>query len=330
MFIIFRSIEESKPCAKWKKRFEKNWGHYKRWFLSEGVEERPGYLTSRKKLNQYMPELISVYDDLCELSGGGDLESRYLSQWCPPPYMSGCSQVAWIKEGPFLIRNYDYGIEHFEGTVLKSNWLKPVIGLVESSWGLLDGINSDGLIASLTFGGRKITGTGIGIPLIIRYVLETCSNVHEAIEVLIRIPVHMSYNVTVIDANSEFYTVYLSPGHTAQVTNWAVGTNHQGQIEWPDYARISQTVERKEFLDACWLDPHETRAGLLQKFLEKPLFNKNYNKRFGTLYTAEYDASLKNLNLYWHHLSFSQSFDHFKERKDMIQITEGVSHKLTY
>ncbi len=40
------------------------------------------------------------------------------------------------------------------------------------------------LAVALAFGGRKVTGIGFGIPLVIRYVLETCSNVEEACIVL--------------------------------------------------------------------------------------------------------------------------------------------------
>ena len=331
MFIINRAIEEAKPGSKWLKRFEKNWPFYKTWFLSEGLDERPGYLTSSNKLEELMPELFPVYEDLCKLVGGGDLEARFLSHWCPPPYMSGCSQIAWVKGGPSLIRNYDYGIEFFEGTVMKTNWLKGVIGMTDSCWGLLDGINEDGLIASLTFGGRKVTGKGIGIPLIIRYILETCSNVHQAVEVLVRVPVHMSYNVTLIDKNGEFYTVYLSPDRAADVTTtWAVGTNHQHEVEWPDYARMSKTVERKEILDKSWLNENETRETLIQKFLQPPLYNTNFKKRFGTLYTAVYDSSQGSIDLFWPHLHVRQSFNHFEERKDMIQISNTVSQKLTF
>ncbi len=330
MFIINRSVSEKKPGPKWLSRFESNWPFYKQWFLSEGIDSRPGYLSSARMLKEYMPELVPIYDKLCDLTGGGDLEARYLSHWCPPPYMSGCSQIAWVKDGPSLIRNYDYGIEYFEGVVMNTEWLKPVIGMTDSSWGLLDGINSDGLIASLTFGGRKISGEGIGIPLIIRYVLETCSNVHEAIEVLVRIPVHMSYNVTLIDKSSQFFTVFLSPDRSADVTPWAVGTNHQHTIEWPDYAAITKTLERKEFLDQCWLNEEETRDSLIHKFLHPPLYNTNYKKRFGTLYTAAYDAIEGSLSLYWPHFSLKQSFDHFEERKDMIQISNLVSQKLTF
>ena len=33
-------------------------------------------------------------------------------------------------------------------------------------WGLLDGMNDDGLGVSLTFGGRRVLGDGFGIPIV--------------------------------------------------------------------------------------------------------------------------------------------------------------------
>ena len=44
-------------------------------------------------------------------------------------------------------------------------------------WGLLDGVNDAGLAVSLTFGGRRVLGDGFGIPIVIRYLLETCETV---------------------------------------------------------------------------------------------------------------------------------------------------------
>jgi len=38
------------------------------------------------------------------------------------------------------------------------------MGMSDCLWGLLDGVNGDGLCASLTFGGRRIVGVGFGIP----------------------------------------------------------------------------------------------------------------------------------------------------------------------
>ena len=106
MQICVRSVAEAKAGRLWEENFRQNWPSYRRWFLSEGVGERPGYLTSSERLKTFMPELYPVYESLCELAGGGDLESRFLSQWCPPPYLAGCSQLAWTKDGPALKRKY--------------------------------------------------------------------------------------------------------------------------------------------------------------------------------------------------------------------------------
>ncbi len=177
MVLSLQCIKEENPGEKWQVLFNKAWPFYKKWFLSEGVLARKGYLTSAGMLQQYMPELVPVYQQLNMLAGGGDLEARFLSMYCPPPYMSGCSQMAWNFKEIFLIRNYDYSPALFEGALWNTNWLKPVIGISDCNWGLLDGINGDGLTASLTFGGRNIVGEGFGIPIVIRYVLETCATI---------------------------------------------------------------------------------------------------------------------------------------------------------
>ena len=41
-------------------------------------------------------------------------------------------------------------------------------------------MNDDGLAVSLTFGGRRVLGDGFGIPIVLRYLLETCGTVEEA------------------------------------------------------------------------------------------------------------------------------------------------------
>ena len=56
-----------------------------------------------------------------------------------------------------------------------------VVGTEDCGWGLLDGVNDAGLAVSLTFGGRPQVGDGFGIPLILRYVLQTCTDVDQAV-----------------------------------------------------------------------------------------------------------------------------------------------------
>lgn len=315
MHISFSCFQEEKPGEKWKALFDRTWPHYKTWFLSEGPGERKGYLTSSTAFNRYMPELTPLFEKLLELAGDGDLEGRFLSMYCPPAYMSGCSQVAWTKDSTSLIRNYDYSFKMFEGTMLSTNWLQPVIGVSDCTWGLLDGMNASGLAASLTFGGRKVVGDGFGIPIIIRYILEIARTVEEGIAILNRVPVHMAYNVTLIDGSGNFSTVYLSPDRKPVIVNTPVATNHQVEVEWGDYAALTGTIERKRFLEEMVSSPYETEATMLNRFLYPPLYNTNFDKSFGTLYTIIYRVNAKNIEVLWPDRHIIQSFDVFKEEK---------------
>ena len=106
-----RSCRETTPCRpsasasrpsrrtsreKWHALFERSWPAYRSWFLRGGVVGRPTYLECRRALREHMPELVRVWEQLTELAGGGDVEARFLSLWCPPAYIAGCSQSVWI------------------------------------------------------------------------------------------------------------------------------------------------------------------------------------------------------------------------------------------
>lgn len=276
-----------------------------------------------------MPELIPLYEKLIELAGGGDLEARFLSMYCPPAYMSACSQVAWTKESTSLIRNYDYSFKMFEGTMFYSNYLQPVIGVTDCVWGLLDGMNASGLAVSLTFGGRKVVGEGFGIPIILRYILEVARNVDEGIAILNRVPIHMAYNVTMVDSTGNYSTVYLSPDRSPVIVNTPVATNHQVEVEWGDYALLTGTIERKKFLDEIMTSPHETETSMLKRFLHPPLYNTNYDKSFGTLYTIIYRVDAKNVELHWPDNKMEQSFDQFREER-IVPLMTSARRGLVY
>lgn len=75
-----------------------------------------------------------------------------------------------------------------------------VIAKARRPWGgCVDGMNEEGLVASVTFGGGCIQHPGFSIILMIRYVLETYRRVSDAVEALCRIPVALSQNVTALD-----------------------------------------------------------------------------------------------------------------------------------
>ncbi len=263
-----------------------------------------------------MPELEPTYRRLTELAGGSDSVARFLSMYCPPPYLRGCTQAVWTGEEPVLIRNYDYMADRFEGVLLKTKWHdQTVIAMSDVLWGVLDGINESGLALSLAFGGRVDVGIGFGIPLILRYILEFCDDTTSAIQVLERVPIHMSYNITMIDKQQRFATVYVAPDKPPVVRQVPVATNHQGKIEWPRHAWATATLERENAVQAIMSDTEETAAGLLAGFLRPPVFNATHNRGFGTLYTAVYKPHTAMVDYLWQNHAWHLGINNFHEQQ---------------
>jgi len=287
--LTFESMSEAAPGEKWRDRFDRLWPAYSRWFLSEGIEARQTYLAGLRALRAHMPELVPTYESLVELVGGKDLQARFLSFYCPPPYLSGCSQAVWPGGTPMLIRNYDYSPALSDGLILDTCWNgRWVLGMSDGLFGLVDGMNASGLALSLTFGGRTIVGDGFGVPLILRYVLEFCSDAKQAAEALKRVPCHMSYNVTAVDRDGRHFTAYLSPDGGTVITDARVATNHQERVEWHRHARATATVERERFLLQRLTLHDEPAERFIAAFEKPPLYSTAYNRGFGTLYTAIY------------------------------------------
>jgi predicted choloylglycine hydrolase len=314
MKIDFRAIAEQQPGPKWRALCEQQWPRYQRWFHSEGDAARPTYAECVRNLKQYMPELMPTYECLTDLAGGGDSAARFLSMYCPPPYLSGCTQAVWTGDEPMLVRNYDYSWRLLEGIIWMSAWNgRKVIAMSDGLWGALDGMNESGLAVSLAFGGRLAVGKGFGIPLILRYVLEFCQDTPSAVDLLRRVPVHMSYNITVVDRAQRFCTVFVAPDRRAIVRQVPVATNHQGRIEWPRHAWATATLEREHAAASRLADSDETAQGLIAGFLQPPLFNTAHDRGFGTLYTAVYRAESGAVQYLWPGQSLDMSLDNFSE-----------------
>lgn len=312
--MIWRAISEAKPGPVWAGLFRDYWPAYRRWWLREGDAARPTYMQCRRALTQYMPELVPLYENLCELAGGGDQAARFLSFFCPPPYLSGCSQAIWAGKEPVLVRNYDYDPNAFDSLVLRTEWMgRKVMGTSDGLWGLVDGVNDKGLAISLTFGGRRVVGPGFGVPLILRYVLQTCSTAEEAGETLARVPTHMSYNVTVIDKNRNYLTAMMAPDRPAVITHAAVATNHQDSVEWVSHARFTATVERERFLLQRLRLHRDPEDKFINAFLKPPLYSTAFNAGFGTLYTAVYRPRKKEMEIRWPGVIWPLSLTKFED-----------------
>lgn len=299
--LTFRALQEDAPGRAWAKVFAELWPHYRAWFLRHGEAARPTYADSARMLRAHMPELVPTWERLVELAGGGDVAARMLAMVNPPPYLSGCSQGVWRgRGGPLLVRNYDYAPERLEGIVWSTAWAgRRVMGTSDCLWGLLDGVNDDGLAVSLTFGGRPVLGDGFGVPLIVRYLLETCATVAEARTVLARLPYHLAHTLTVADAAGNVLTAHLSPDRGVAFVPAAAATNHQEVVEWTEHAAVTGTLEREACILRLLDDPGTTAAAFAAAFLMPPLHSSAYTRGFGTLYTAAYNLEARAVEYRW-------------------------------
>jgi predicted choloylglycine hydrolase len=300
MQLTFRSMCETAPGEAWQRVVSHGWPGWQEWFTQRTSAPIP--LTKmRHAVRRAMPEFENLWDTLCNTVDADDDLVHFLSFWCPPRYLVNCSQVVAIDDqGPFLIRNYDLDPALNEATFLSTKWSGTrVAGMVEALSGLADGMNEFGLTASLTFGGRVETAKGFGIPVIIRYLLQTCRDVADGIEVLRTVPSHMSYNVSLIDAAGTWATVYVAPDRPAIVRRQAWATNHQLGVEWPMHGRVSNTLERAKHLEAVLKGPQNSAADLLRVFNQSPVFSTNYRRGFGTVYTATYRPIQRTARLSW-------------------------------
>lgn len=314
MSLILQCIREPVPGSKWQWLFKQRWPAYHDWFLKQGDHRRPKYLTCERQLRRYMPELMSTYERLVELSGGSDQAARFLSLYCPTPYFSGCSQTVWTRGEPQLIRNYDYNPLLWDAILLHSSWNgRRVIAMADCLWGALDGINESGLAVSLAFGGKRIVAEDFGMPLILRYILETCETAKQAQHVLTRVPSHMAYNVTVLDAQGAHVTVMISPGSEPMISRSQLATNHQEQVEWQEHARATATLDRAHFLSLRLQDAEETSERFQSRFQMPPLYQTKFAEGWGTLYTAIYTPRNNSATFRWPGYEYATSIDEFPE-----------------
>lgn len=313
--VTFRATEELDLGPKWRAAFEEMWPHYRAWFLQEGEAARPSYATSVRMLRAHMPELMPSFERVVELAGGGDLAGRMLSQYKPPPYLAACSQGVWTRrDGPMLVRNYDYAPSRFEGRIWSTRLVeRRVLGMSDCLWGLLDGMNDAGLAVSLTFGGRRALGDGFGIPIVVRYLLEVCETVAQARAVLARLPYSLSHNLTIVDREAEVLTAYLSPDREPIFRAFPAATNHQGIVEWPEQARATRTIEREQCIVRNLGDETLDAETFVEGFLQAPLFNTSYATGFGTLYTAAYRPLERAAEFRWPTFTWRLGFDAFVE-----------------
>lgn len=297
----FVAIREAVPGAAWLARFAAGRSETEAWYRGTGRGDPPTAHECAQALRTYMPELLAPYERVCALVGDDELAHQILSQYRPPPLPYGCTQAIWLgDDGPALVRNYDYPLDvvsdHFEST----SWFgREVIAKGQRPWGgCLDGINADGLVASVTYGGSPAQGLGFSVILILRYLLEACTRVPEAVDALCRIPVALSQNVTLLDKSGVYATVFLDPGRAPEISRIAACANHQGPMSSRDSSRLAtRSVQRQLTALRALEDPNATLTKVVATFLTAPLYSRDAASP--TVYSAVYRPAELRVDYLW-------------------------------
>ncbi|PDT82561.1 C45 family autoproteolytic acyltransferase/hydolase [Sinorhizobium sp. BJ1] len=308
MYKTFVAAREDRPGEAWLSRFVAGRAEAESWYFGQAVASTPSAKECRAALQQHMPELLPHYDHACTLVGADEVAHRVLSHYRPAPERFGCSQAVWLgEEGPALVRNFDYPPNIVSDRFEMTEWsgLK-VISKAQRPWGgCLDGMNEEGLVASVTLGGSRAQGVGFSIILMLRYVLETCHQVKQAVEALCRIPVALPQNVTVLDRSGRYATLFLGPRQQPIVSRLKACTNHQPAVR-PSSSSMTRQLAVLEAIE----DPSTSLFSLTDRFLLAPLYSGRGSYR--TLYTAVYRPAEGRVDYIWPGKSWCQSFNDFR------------------
>ncbi|WP_327342010.1 carcinine hydrolase/isopenicillin-N N-acyltransferase family protein [Streptomyces europaeiscabiei] len=138
--------------------------------------------------------------------------------------------------------------------------------------------------------------------IVLRYLLETCDTVEEAVGRLRTIPIGIPQNVTLVDPDRAV-TVFVGPDIPLTEAPDACAANHQHLPVPDEQERFSRTQERLDTVRATGTD--------VAAMLKPPLYQYAYDEGLGTVYTAHYRPSEGRVTYHWPGASWEQSFAGF-------------------
>ena len=298
--LVFEAVDYGEPgSAAWVDRARSLWPSMIETWAGESTWVPEAKTAVFEQFARYMPELVPVLESLagalCEPGA-----AVFLTHLTFKPFFVSCSQTGVAGA---LVRNYDFDPDACERTIARTHYLRPVIGINEALWGLLDGMNDAGLAVSLTFGGRFVHGPGMCIVTVVRYLLETCDTVDEAWQRLQTIPVSTAQNLTLVD-RTQSLSVHVGPDIAPTRAAEVCVTNHQTEPVTEHYEQGSHTLQRLAAVRAATSaalddDAAEPVEQVVEALLRPPLYNTDLTSGLGTLYTAAYRPAEGRVSYVW-------------------------------
>ena len=296
--LIFEAVDYGKPgSATWSDRARSLWPSSVRSWADDSTWIPDLQTDALERFAEHLPELVPVLENLANaLEDPG--AAAFLTQLTFKPFFVSCSQSSVAGA---LVRNYDFDPAMCERTIARTQYLRPVIGVNEALWGMLDGMNDAGLAVSLTFGGRFVHGPGMCIAMVVRYLLETCDTVDEAWQRLQAIPISTAQNLTLVD-REQAMSVHVGPDIAPTPADGVCVTNHQMEPVSERYEQDSHTLQRLAAVSAAtaaaWDSPEPVEQ-MVEALLRPPLYNVDLTSGLGTLYTAAYRPTAGRVSYIW-------------------------------
>ncbi|GAA0494675.1 C45 family autoproteolytic acyltransferase/hydolase [Salinibacillus aidingensis] len=206
------------------------------------------------------------------------------------PFM-GCSAFG---NDSFYVRNYDFSTKLYDAQFVLLNPDKGYAsaGFSQQLTGRLDGMNEKGLVAGIHLVHERKQPKRFLPTTIARLVLNNCSTVQEAVDLIMSVPHGHCLNFSLTDQNGNCAIVEASPEkQISNETSPLLCTNHFETNSLRKYNRplIKNSQLRKQFLSQIskeHLKPIDAYHAFNHS--SSPLFLRDYKNFFGTLHTVVY------------------------------------------
>lgn len=246
--------------SKFKKSHYEAGFHYGQMLLKNNkrIDDNHTFIISQKRKDfaekclpyyqQFYPEIL---DEIRGLADGQQIsyENMYtflLSMYCFE-FNNKCTCFAFQTKNEILLgRNSDFLVELeklYMNCLYSLDDVYAFNGNTTAFIEIEDGVNEYGLAIGLTFIYPYIVQPGLNAGMLVRFLLEKCQTVNEAISYLKKLPIASSQTLTMIDKQGDMVIVECSPQHVILIypnekENFIVTTNHFHSQEMKIYRNI--------------------------------------------------------------------------------------------
>lgn len=238
---------------------------------------------------RFMPQMIDELQGLADALGFTIEEAlREFGGYYVEYERSGCSV---LTGSTYMVRNYDSHPGYYEGRYVifqPTDTGYATIGPSMQITGRTDGMNEKGLAMGYNFINRLGSGDGFLCNMIGRIILETCSNIEEAIALLKDIPHRTSFSYVLTDPSGESVVVETSP-RKVEVRHSNICTNHFEVLTDENRYRMDDSMRRYEVMESE--HSHDLDVYTAYQLLndqEKGVFSNQYDASAGTIHTSAY------------------------------------------